>query len=164
MIQWWKKRKNKNLKYNNHCPWNSIMYMICKITDRPWWCRSLWSLKNSNKVPDIEPIILCQKMLQILIALLKVCIHILTFITRALESWSQRNKKDRGTQADNSLCSICENRDGTITSSASSIPEAKSAKSETAVNKNVPTESGKLKCPLCPTCNGRMTLRTAHRG
>ena len=103
-------------------------------------------------------------MLQVLIALLKVCIHILTFITRALESWSKRNQKERGTQVDHPLCPTGENCDDKITSSASSVLEARIVKDETAVNKSGPLEVGKPKIPKCPKCNERMTPRKAHRG
>ena len=120
--------------------------------------------ENSNKSPDIEPSILCQTMLQILITLLKVCIRILTFITWTLESWSRRNQKERGTQVDCSQCPVDKNCDDEITMSTSSVVETGTVKGETAVNKNGPLEVGKSKIPKCPKCNERMTPRKAHRG
>ena len=103
-------------------------------------------------------------MLQILIAVLRVCIHILTFITRALERWSKRDQKERGTQVDNLSCPTGENCDDKTTSSAPTVPEVKTEKKETAVDNSVPLVVGKPKIPRCPKCNEQMIPRKAHRG
>ena len=103
-------------------------------------------------------------MLQILIAVLRICIHILTFITRALERWSKRDQKERGTQVDNLSCPTGENCDDKTTSSAPTVLEAKIEKNETAVDNSVPLVVGKPKIPRCPKCNEQMIPRKAHRG